>query len=116
MFVTVGMSQQAVEAFTKANLIQEAIDNCVSLNQVHVQLSSIELYSPVLRFIILCLKWDNYLCYTASVCLVQWDLAVELAKKHHIKETDSLLAKYAVHLLEKEKILDAIELYPFLMT
>ena len=43
---------------------------------------------------------------------MQWDLAVELAKKHHIKETDSLLAKYAAHLLEKEKILDAIELYP----
>ena len=39
MFVTVGMSQQAVEAFTKANLIQEAIDSCVSLNQV--QLSSL---------------------------------------------------------------------------
>ena len=37
---------------------------------------------------------------------------MELAKKHHIKETDSLLAKYAAHLLEKEKILDAIELYP----
>ena len=43
---------------------------------------------------------------------MQWDLAVELAKKHNIKETDSLLAKYAAHLLEKEKILDAIELYP----
>ena len=37
---------------------------------------------------------------------------MELAKKHHIKETDSLLAKYAAHLLGKEKILDAIELYP----
>lgn len=43
---------------------------------------------------------------------LQWDLAVELAKKHHIKEIDSLLAKYAAHLLEKEKVLDAIELYP----
>jgi hypothetical protein len=43
---------------------------------------------------------------------VQWDLAVELAKKHNIKETDSLLAKYAAHLLENNKILDAIELYP----
>lgn len=44
--------------------------------------------------------------------LMQWDLAVELAKTHHIKEIDSLLAKYAAHLLEKEKVLDAIELYP----
>lgn len=97
MFVTVGMSQQAVEAFTKANLIQEAIDSCVSLNQV--QLSS--LFTVLAGAITL-------LC---SLCM-QWDLAVELAKKHHIKETDSLLAKYAAHLLDKEKILDAIELYP----
>ena len=43
---------------------------------------------------------------------VQWDLAVELAKRHNIKETNSLLAKYAAHLLNKEKVLNAIELYP----
>ena len=51
-----------------------------------------------------------------SVCRVtasQWDLAVDLAKKHHVKEIDSLLAKYAAHLLEKEKVLDAIQLYPY---
>ena len=50
-----------------------------------------------------------------SLPLTQWDLAVDLAKKHHIKEIDSLLAKYAAHLLEKEKVLDAIELYPHLI-
>ena len=46
------------------------------------------------------------------VSLNQWDQAIELAKQHNIKEIDSLLAKYASHLLEKNKTLDAIELYP----
>ncbi len=43
--------------------------------------------------------------------LNQWDQAVELAKTHSIKEIDSLLARYAAHLLEKDKKLQAIELY-----
>lgn len=50
MFVTVGMSQQAVAAFTKANLVKEAIDSCVSLNQVKAILKLhpvISLYSNV---------------------------------------------------------------------
>ena len=49
------------------------------------------------------------------VLLNQWDLAISLAKQHNIKEIDSLLAKYASHLLEKDKKLEAIELYPFFM-
>uniref|UniRef100_A0A8C8VI58 WD repeat-containing protein 35 n=1 Tax=Pelusios castaneus TaxID=367368 RepID=A0A8C8VI58_9SAUR len=45
------------------------------------------------------------------VHLNQWNKAVELAKDHNMKEIGSLLARYASHLLEKNKILDAIELY-----
>lgn len=45
------------------------------------------------------------------VTLNQWDLAVKLAKEHKHQEINSLLAKYASHLLEKNKVLDAIELY-----
>ncbi|XP_032299550.1 WD repeat-containing protein 35 [Coturnix japonica] len=45
------------------------------------------------------------------VHLNQWNKAVELAKNHNMKEIGSLLARYATHLLEKNKILDAIELY-----
>lgn len=41
----------------------------------------------------------------------QWNKAVELAKNHSMKEIGSLLARYAAHLLEKNKTLDAIELY-----
>uniref|UniRef100_A0A4W3H1F9 WD repeat-containing protein 35 n=1 Tax=Callorhinchus milii TaxID=7868 RepID=A0A4W3H1F9_CALMI len=43
--------------------------------------------------------------------LNQWNKAVELAKNHNMKEIGSLLAKYASHLLEKNKTLEAIELY-----
>lgn len=45
------------------------------------------------------------------VTLNQWDLAVKLAKEHKHYEINSLLAKYAAHLLEKNKLLEAIELY-----
>lgn len=41
----------------------------------------------------------------------QWNKAVELAKDHSMKEIGSLLAKYASHLLEKKKTLEAVELY-----
>ncbi|PNJ11544.1 WDR35 isoform 5 [Pongo abelii] len=43
--------------------------------------------------------------------LLPWNKAVELAKNHNMKEIGSLLARYASHLLEKNKTLDAIELY-----
>ena len=34
-----------------------------------------------------------------------------MAKNHNMKEIKSLLAKYASHLLEKNKTLEAVELY-----
>ena len=72
-FVTVGMCEEAVQAYLKCNQVKKAVDCCVELNQ--------------------------------------WDQAVELAKSHNIKEIDSLLARYAAHLLDKDKKLQAIELY-----
>nr|XP_009858071.1 WD repeat-containing protein 35 [Ciona intestinalis] len=45
------------------------------------------------------------------VYLNQWSQAVELAQQHNVKDIDPLLAKYAAHLLEKDNILQAIELY-----
>lgn len=45
------------------------------------------------------------------VHLNQWNKAVELAKNHNMKEIKSLLGKYASHLLEKNKTLEAVELY-----
>eukprot|EP00730_Choanoeca_flexa_P001723 TRINITY_DN10757_c0_g1_i2.p1 TRINITY_DN10757_c0_g1~~TRINITY_DN10757_c0_g1_i2.p1 ORF type:complete len:1157 (+),score=402.04 TRINITY_DN10757_c0_g1_i2:149-3619(+) len=47
----------------------------------------------------------------ACVRLNQWDLAVELADTHKVSEIDSLLSKYATHLLGKNKIVEAVELY-----
>ena len=43
------------------------------------------------------------------VMLNQWDLAVRLGNQYNIKRIDALLAKYASHLMGKNKILDAIE-------
>nr|XP_032817286.1 WD repeat-containing protein 35 isoform X1 [Petromyzon marinus] len=45
------------------------------------------------------------------VQLNQWNQAVDLAQTHNMKEIGSLLAKYAGHLLETGKRLDAVELY-----
>ncbi|XP_036431101.1 LOW QUALITY PROTEIN: WD repeat-containing protein 35 [Colossoma macropomum] len=47
----------------------------------------------------------------ACVHLNQWNKAVELAKNHNMKEIGPLLSKYASHLLEKSKTLEAVELY-----
>jgi len=43
--------------------------------------------------------------------LNQWSMAIDLAKEHNVKDIDSLLATYAKHLLSKQKVLSAIELY-----
>ncbi len=43
--------------------------------------------------------------------LNQWDQAVTLAQQHNFPQIEGLLAKYANHLLDKEKFLEAIELY-----
>ena len=45
------------------------------------------------------------------VQLNQWNQAIDLAKQHNVQEISSLLAKYAQHLLEKNKIINAVELY-----
>lgn len=45
------------------------------------------------------------------VIFLQWNKAVELARTHNMKEIKSLLSKYASHLLEKNKTLEAVELY-----
>ncbi|KAM9786504.1 WD repeat-containing protein 35 isoform X1 [Syngnathus typhle] len=45
------------------------------------------------------------------VHLNQWNKAVELARNHNMREIKPLLSKYASHLLEKNKILEAVELY-----
>uniref|UniRef100_A0A3Q2XUY4 WD repeat-containing protein 35 n=1 Tax=Hippocampus comes TaxID=109280 RepID=A0A3Q2XUY4_HIPCM len=73
MFTTVGMCEQAVNAYLKCNQAKAAVDSCVHLNQ--------------------------------------WNKAVELARTHNMKEIKPLLSKYASHLLEKNKILEAVELY-----
>jgi WD repeat-containing protein 35 len=45
------------------------------------------------------------------VLLNQWNQAVELAEKNNFQQIEAVLSKYANYLLEKEKPLQAIELY-----
>ncbi|CAG0879889.1 unnamed protein product [Darwinula stevensoni] len=45
------------------------------------------------------------------VSLSRWQQAVELARKHDVKETSELLAQFAQHLLAKEQRLEAVELF-----
>ncbi|GBG63808.1 hypothetical protein CBR_g39592 [Chara braunii] len=45
------------------------------------------------------------------ILLNQWDRAVQLAEAHNFSQIETLLTKYASHLLEKKKPMQAIELY-----
>jgi WD repeat-containing protein 35 len=47
----------------------------------------------------------------ACVLLNQWDLAVELAQQQNFQQIEGLLAKYAQHLLDKNKKIEAVQLY-----
>ena len=54
---------------------------------------------------------DTKKAIDCCVLLNQWDQAVHLAQQHNFPQIEGLLSKYASHLLEKEKFLEAIELY-----
>lgn len=54
---------------------------------------------------------DTKRAIDCCVLLNQWDQGVSLAQQHNFPQIEALLAKYANHLLEKQKFLDAVELY-----
>lgn len=64
-FASVGLCEQAVQAFLRHGDVKTAVDTCVLLNQ--------------------------------------WELAVNLAQQHNFQQIEGLLAKYAQHLLDKNK-------------
>ena len=55
--------------------------------------------------------WKVMEAVDTCVLLNQWALAVELAQQHNLQSIESLLTKYANHLLEKERKLEAVQLY-----
>lgn len=55
--------------------------------------------------------YNGKIIYFEVCVFFQWNKAVELAKNHSMKEIGPLLSKYASHLLEKNKTLEAVELY-----
>eukprot|EP00746_Dinoflagellata_sp_MGD_P003051 gnl/MRDRNA2_/MRDRNA2_105954_c0_seq1.p1 gnl/MRDRNA2_/MRDRNA2_105954_c0~~gnl/MRDRNA2_/MRDRNA2_105954_c0_seq1.p1 ORF type:complete len:1217 (-),score=242.16 gnl/MRDRNA2_/MRDRNA2_105954_c0_seq1:227-3877(-) len=72
-FTTVGLCDQAVQAYMRGGDVKAAIDVCVLLNQ--------------------------------------WDLAVNLAQQQNFQQIEGLLAKYATHLMDKNKKIEAVQLY-----
>jgi len=72
-FTSVGLCEQAVQAYMRHGDVKTAIDTCVLLNQ--------------------------------------WDLAVTLAQQKNFQQIEGLLAKYAQHLLDKNKKIEAVKLY-----
>ena len=53
----------------------------------------------------------SQLAIDTCVYLNQWNLAIDLARSHNVRDTESLLVKYAETLLENKKTFSAIELY-----
>jgi len=45
------------------------------------------------------------------VYLNQWNLAIDLARQHNVRDTEPLLVKYAETLLDKNKTFSAVELF-----
>jgi WD repeat-containing protein 35 len=45
------------------------------------------------------------------VLLNQWNQAVELAEQHNFLQIEQLLQRYAAHLIEKNKKMEAVELF-----
>jgi WD repeat-containing protein 35 len=72
-FTSVGLCEQAVQAFLHYGDVKTAVDTCVLLNQ--------------------------------------WDLAVQHAQQQNFQQIEGLLAKYAQHLLDKNKKVEAVQLY-----
>jgi WD repeat-containing protein 35 len=54
---------------------------------------------------------DSRRAVDCCVLLHQWDQAMTLAQSHNYPQAEQLLLKYAGHLLEKKKYMDAVELY-----
>ncbi len=54
---------------------------------------------------------DTKRAIDCCILLNQWDQAMELAQQHNFPQAEALLLKYAGHLLEKQKYMEAVELY-----
>lgn len=134
-FANVGMCDQAVKAFLKCNKPKAAVDACVNLNQVrqrrktannYLKRHSLHICLPLTNWYYCCCQsalpiqllswrkdfWNTCVLWDLSiVCFFQWNKALELTQAHNMKEIKPLLSKYASHLLEKNKILEVVELY-----
>ncbi|XP_047144990.1 WD repeat-containing protein 35 isoform X1 [Hydra vulgaris] len=92
-----------------SNFAKQLPDNHKLLKLIGDKLGAVGLCEDAVMAYMKCNQIN--LAIETCVILNQWDLAVKLAKEHKHNEISGLLSKYATHLLEKNRILDAIELY-----
>jgi len=90
-------------------LIEQVPDNNALLENIASKCASVGMCHEASRALVKSNKVKE--AVDCCVALNQWDRAVEIAHEHNMLSVDELLAKYAAHLLEKGKVLDAIELY-----
>ncbi|EDV23603.1 uncharacterized protein TRIADDRAFT_50569 [Trichoplax adhaerens] len=91
------------------NLMNSVPENHPLLAEIGNMFFTVGMCEPAVRSYMKCGKIK--MAIDTCVNLNQWDQAVNLARANNMKEIDNLLAKYASHLLEKSKVLNAIELY-----
>ena len=91
MFASVGMGQQAVEAYTKANKISSAIDTCVDLNQWHQAVDLATKFNQPNQISSLLAKYAQHLLDENNILQ-----AIELYRKaNHFLEAARLLVDLA---------------------
>ena len=74
MFVTVGMCEQAVDAYLKLSRVEDAVKCCVDLNQVSERLSSYILSRCILKccLVLVADTWIVCVSFYSGTWLLNW--------------------------------------------
>ncbi|XP_069691780.1 WD repeat-containing protein 35 isoform X3 [Periplaneta americana] len=91
------------------NIVANLPDNHNLLSSIGEKFASVGMCAQAVTAYMKCGQVKS--AVDTCVSLNQWDQAVELAKMYKLPEIGNLLAKYATHLLAKDKTLEAVELY-----
>eukprot|EP00039_Didymoeca_costata_P008719 m.115408 g.115408 ORF g.115408 m.115408 type:complete len:1163 (+) comp14202_c1_seq1:133-3621(+) len=99
-----------MEDYTKLQaMVYSLAEDDSLLGKIADMFAAVGLCDPAVEAFTRCKKIKEAI--DVCISLNQWDVAIELANRHNVKDIDTLLAKYASHLLSKDKVTDAIELY-----
>jgi WD repeat-containing protein 35 len=90
-------------------LVDQFADGAEMLRSVGEKFQSVGLCEEAVRAYVK--GGDTKMAIDCCVTLNQWDQAVALAEKFSFPQIEGLLTKYASHLLNKQKLFQAVELY-----